>query len=275
MRRQKGECSMWTIRELKGRGKVAFRANYWKCVLVGLILMLFAGAGGATVNNSLRSTTKQSVQNTKEAQSGNYDVEGRLDLDQVANELAAEEGMSQSEASMLVGGVTGAVIATIMAAAMVAGTTLFVLKLLVFNPLEVGCRNFFLQNSRTPSEIGEIKAGFSSWGRNVLAMFLRGLFLMLWTCLFIIPGIIKSYSYRMVPYILADNPELGAVEAITLSRQMMDGNKGRAFLLDLSFIGWTILTIITLGIVGLFWANPYFYATDAELYRTLKDNNVN
>ena len=98
---------------------------------------------------------------------------------------------------------------------------------------------------------------------------------MLWTCLFIIPGIIKSYSYRMVPYILADNPELGAVEAITLSRQMMDGNKGRAFLLDLSFIGWTILTIITLGIVGLFWANPYFYATDAELYRTLKDNNVN
>ena len=78
------------------------------------------------------------------------------------------------------------------------------------------------------------------------------------------------YSYRMVPYIIKDNPELSATEVITRSREMMNGNKWRAFLLDLSFIGWILLCVITLGIAAFFWVGPYMSSTDAALYLELK-----
>ena len=105
-------------------------------------------------------------------------------------------------------------------------------------------------------------------------MFLKSLFTFLWGLLFIIPGIIKSYSYKMVPYILADNPGISATEAITRSREMMNGNKGKAFLLDLSFFWWILLGIITCGLVGVFWTNPYIASTHAALYEELKGLNV-
>ena len=83
-------------------------------------------------------------------------------------------------------------------------------------------------------------------------------------------GIIKAYSYRMVPYILKEHPELSGTKAITLSRQMMNGHKWNAFVLDLSFIGWIILSALTLGILHIFYVGPYIQATDAELYEALK-----
>lgn len=91
--------------------------------------------------------------------------------------------------------------------------------------------------------------------------------------LFIIPGIIKSYEYRMVAYILADQPELTRKEAFELSRKMMNGNKWNAFVLDLSFIGWGFLTAITFGILGIFYVNPYIQHTNAALYLKLKEVN--
>ena len=145
-------------------------------------------------------------------------------------------------------------------------------KIFLFNPLEVGCKGFFMVNSRENANLGEIKRGFSpSWIHNVGAMLLKDIFLFLWSLLFIVPGIIKSFSYAMVPYILADNPGLSATEAITLSRKMMDGNKWRMFVLDLSFIGWMFLSACTLGILGIFYVNPYMYSTHAELYNALKN----
>ena len=104
-------------------------------------------------------------------------------------------------------------------------------------------------------------------------MFLRDLFIGLWSLLFIIPGIIKSYEYRMVAYILADQPELTRKEAFELSRKMMNGNKWNAFVLDLSFIGWGFLAAITFGILGVFYVNPYIQHTDAALYLKLKEVN--
>ena len=80
------------------------------------------------------------------------------------------------------------------------------------------------------------------------------------------PGIVKSYEYRMVPYILAENPGMNRSEAFAISKQMMNGQKWDVFVLDLSFIGWHLLSGITLGIVGIFWVNPYVQATNAELY---------
>ena len=102
-------------------------------------------------------------------------------------------------------------------------------------------------------------------------MLLRDVFLALWYCLLFIPGIIKSYSYMMVPYIVNDNPELSAKEVITRSREMMNGNKWRAFLLDLSFIGWVLLSLMTCGIVGVFYSEPYRRSARAALYLELKD----
>jgi len=92
-----------------------------------------------------------------------------------------------------------------------------------------------------------------------------------WSLLFIIPGIVKSYSYRMVPYILAENDEISGKEAIELSMQMMNGHKWNTFVLDLSFLGWQILSAFTLGILSVFYVAPYIHATDAELYKTLRD----
>ena len=97
------------------------------------------------------------------------------------------------------------------------------------------------------------------------------LFTYLWSLLFVIPGIIKGYEYRMIPYILAENPGIDYREAFAASKQMMDGNKWKAFVLDLSFFGWNFLSIFTCGILAIFYVMPYIYMTNAELYVALKE----
>lgn len=104
----------------------------------------------------------------------------------------------------------------------------------------------------------------------ISTMLLRDIYIFLWSLLLIIPGIIKTYGYKMVPYILADNPNLGADNAITLSRQMMDGSKFNLFMLELSFLGWYLLGLLALG-VGIFFVNPYYNATEAQLYLVLRE----
>ena len=73
----------------------------------------------------------------------------------------------------------------------------------------------------------------------------------------------------MIPYILADHPDMPREQVFDLSRQMMNGHKWKTFVLDLSFLGWDLLSILTFGIVGLFWTNPYYFQTKAEFYQTL------
>ena len=141
----------------------------------------------------------------------------------------------------------------------------------LLNPLEVGCSRFFRKNIAGPAEFKAIGEGFGDYGHVFGTLFLRDLFLWLWSLLFVIPGIIKSYSYRMVPYILAEHPELSANEVITRSRKMMNGNKWQAFKLDLSFIGWILLGTVTLGIVQVFWTSPYMESAQAALYLKLRD----
>ena len=141
----------------------------------------------------------------------------------------------------------------------------------VLYPLQVGVKRFFLMNSYYPADLNEITFGFhNEYGNTVLTMFLTNLFLGLCTLLFFPIGIVKAQSYRLVPYILAENPGIGATEAITLSRQMMDGHKWDAFVFDLSFIGWYLLNLLTLGILGILYVYPYHYAADAELYRAIR-----
>lgn len=97
----------------------------------------------------------------------------------------------------------------------------------------------------------------------------QSIFLGLWFLLLIIPGIIKSFSYLMTFYILRDEPSIGILDAITRSRQMMDGHKMEAFMLVLSFIGWFLLGLITIGIAFL-WVGPYFSVTLAKFYDRIR-----
>ena len=242
---------MWTRRELKERAKAAFKANYWRCVLVAFILALLIGGGaGSSVrkNETADLTTEQQKAMALLAEDDNL---GRL-----VEGMEKLSALPSSRIKISLGGL---------------GLVGFLLSILVFNPLIVGCYRFFLQNSRGPAELNELGAGFrGDWGNVVLVMFLKNLFLALWTMLFIIPGIVKAYAYRMVPYILKEHPELSGTQAITLSRRMMKGHKGDAFVLDLSFIGWILLSALTFGILHLFYVGPYIQATDAELYKVVR-----
>ena len=105
---------------------------------------------------------------------------------------------------------------------------------------------------------------------NVKTLFFKDLYTFLWSLLFVIPGIIKAYEYRMMPFLIAENPDMTTQEAFDKSKEMMMGNKWDAFVYDLSFLGWFILNALTCGILGLFYVNPYYYAADANLYRAIK-----
>ena len=121
----------------------------------------------------------------------------------------------------------------------------------------------------TLPEAGALFAPFKQYARTVGAVLLVFVYTLLWTLLLVIPGIIKAYSYSMTFYILRENPEMTAGDAITASQKMMDGHKRDLFLLSLSFIGWAILASITFGI-GYLWLIPYIYTAYAAFYETLK-----
>lgn len=122
-------------------------------------------------------------------------------------------------------------------------------------------------------EVGSLFDGFKDYGRILGTMVLVNVYTFLWTLLLIIPGIIKAYSYGMTAYILKDEPELTFNGAIEKSMQMMEGNKMKLFMLDLSFIGWALLAILTVGI-GFLWLIPYMQESRAAFYEDLKKNSV-
>ena len=240
---------MWDRKELKAKGKAAFRANYWKCVIVALILSLLVGGAAAGGSGSMKDATDDSGEPTFEE---------------------TFEALTPDEQEVAV-----KIFAAVIGALAVFGLIASVVKILVFNPLKLGADIFFYRNSEAPAEVGEMLYGFKNgYGRVVLTLFLRDLFTELWMLLFIVPGVIKALSYSLTPYILADNPDLSATEAITLSRKMMNGHKMDVFMLWLSFIGWMILNALTCGLVGVFWVNPWMCATDAEVYKTIKAQYV-
>lgn len=107
------------------------------------------------------------------------------------------------------------------------------------------------------------------YGRSLGCMLLTSIYTILWTLLLFIPGIIKAYAYSMSYYIVRDCPNLKVDDCIYMSRQMMKGYKFRLFLLDLSFIGWGLLCVLTAGI-GFFWLIPYIYSSRACFYEERK-----
>ena len=150
----------------------------------------------------------------------------------------------------------------------------FIGSIILSGVLAFGFMAAYLTLVRTKNTSFEtLFSGFSNFGTTCVVGILQTIFLTLWSLLFIIPGIVKTYSYSMTYYILHDNPNLSASEAITESRRMMNGYKGKLFCLDLSFIGWFLLSALTLGLLG-FYVLPYYNAARARFYEALKNKTT-
>lgn len=141
--------------------------------------------------------------------------------------------------------------------------------LLIGGVVELGYARFLLkQYDRRELQFSDLFSQFGRFGTGFAQQFLRTLFTALWALLLVIPGIIKSLSYSMTPFILEEHPEMTASQAIKASMRLMDGHKMDLFILNLSFIGWQILACMTFGI-GFLFLNPYMNAAYAVFYRSI------
>ena len=278
---------MWTRKELKEKGKLSFKRNYWKAVLVSLLLVFmvrgavnfgFGGRGGSNESDA-NAVTTQAEQSETVGQ--DQDI---IELPEIV--LNPSDLIDSDDPDSIPVGFTDFLIElrnTIggigILALVVGGILLFIVLFIViaaihaflFNPLEAGTARFFVRNLNDKAEIRELAYCYDHGYLNVVkTVFLRDLYIVLWGLLLIIPGIIKSYEYRMVNYILAENPEMSTKEVFAMSRDMMRGNKWRAFVLDLSFLGWHLLSLITIGLAGIFYVFPYRNMTNAALYEFLR-----
>ena len=227
---------MWTRAMLKTNARAALKKNYVNVVIASLIFAFISGAFGSS-------------------SAGNRGASS-LNAGDLSKELIAF-------LTMLLGII------------IILGIIWILLTIFIFNPLKVGVQKFFIENHYSNSGLSSLLWAFkTNYSNTVKTMFLMQVYLFLWSLLFAIPGIIKGYSYRLVPFILADNPDMDPDDAITLSREMMNGQKFEVFVLDLSFFLWWILSSITFNIVGILYVFPYIYATDAELYLAIKNGSV-
>ncbi len=164
---------------------------------------------------------------------------------------------------------------TLLAVYASAASFLSLVSLILGGTVQLGYTEYLLkQYSKANFDLKDLFSQFSRFGQGFAQSFLRGLYTFLWGLLFLIPGIVKSFAYAMTPFIMAENPEMTANEAITASKEMMDGHKGELFWLGLTFIGWDILNMFTLGIGSLF-LNPYKNAAYAAFYKDLTSGAQN
>lgn len=208
---------------------MAFKKNYVSAVVVALLMGIFGTVSG--------ESSARRVSENSDIYSGNLFNVGMI--------------------TGLLAGIATVVILIVLVA-----------KVFVGNLLKMGGYRFFILNQTAQPGIGTLLDGFRSghYVNIVLTMFLRDLFTTLWSLLLVVPGIVKHYEYLMVPYIIAENPAMDYKEAFQISKQMMDGEKMEAFIMDLSFIGWYLLSAVTCGLLAIFYVNPYVQASFAEMY---------
>ena len=253
----------WKRKELKKSAKEVFKKNYWKMVLVSLILSLVCGGVGGSAGGSASESFTTEDASAYEEESIYYDDTYIEEYD--SNEVVVED--DGPSVAMIAGIIVGVLIIFL-----VVIVISFLLAAFIINPLEVGVRRFFVKSYEGDVLIREVAYGYDHSYKNVVrVMFFRDLYTFLWTLLLIIPGIVKFYEYRMIPYIIGNQPDISKEDAFKLSKEMMTGQKWKAFVLDLSFIGWNILSIFTLGMLSVFYVSPYANLTFAGLYRKLSN----
>lgn len=223
---------MLNSKELRAKAWNALKGKYWTAFAVSLVTVLVLGLSGNIV--------------------------------QTINEMN-NSGITMDEnmVSVVVNfGINLASAATIMAML----TVIF-----IEGPVKLGEARYYVLNTQGTPEFKELFAAFNKedYMNVVLVQMIKSLKIYGWSMLFLIPGIVKSYEYAAIPYILAENPQTSLNDAFAQSKAMMNGNKFRLFKLHLSFIGWQLLAMMTMG-VGYFFLRPYMKAAEAEFMAQLK-----
>ena len=275
---------MWTRRELKQQAKEALQRNYWKSVLVALVLMVL---GGNWIGNVFSSASgvpaKVSSAVVEEASMADADMSGNIGgSENLATIILMEDDTPEitynkntddiDETEEIMGFIIGFIIMLVifLIVFLIMTAIILIYEILLVFPLIVGAGRFMLKSLDGRAEVKDVAYGFDHSYRNVVkTMFHTQLSIFLWALLFLIPGIYKQYQYRMVEYILAEHPDMPYKEVMQMSRDMMNGHKWNAFVLDLSFILWEMLGVLTCGLVHIFYVAPYQCLTNAALYRRL------
>ncbi len=255
---------MWSRVELKTSAKQILQKNYWGAVLVGLILSICLGGIKVRyilnmgISGANRATGMQSnIISDGLGRDFNYDIYSYYD----SIVRSVIEFMNSISYTTIV---------TVLALILVIFMAAVTISALVLAPIQIGCCRWMLKNRTNNPQYDEVVFGFQDGYLNIVKiMFCRNLFIALWSLLFFIPGFIKMYEYRMIPYLLAENPNMSMSEAFSRSRNMMYNNKMDAFVLELSFLGWYFLTAITISLLAVFYVTPYVYLTRTELYVAL------
>ena len=227
---------MWNRQQVKEQAKQIMKRNYWKMFVVTLIASILTGE---------KTTIIERVQ------------------DFTSNNLSYDSQPIVYSSNFEL------IFYSFISVASILG---ILYTIFIGNVIVVGKNGYFIKNHDENPELGEIFKGFKANYLNVVKiMFLMDLKTLLWLLLLIVPGVIKAYEYSMIPYLLAENPNLSADEAFSLSKQMTTRQKMDLFVLDLSFLGWIILGLICCGI-GILFVLPYPEATRAEVYLILRDS---
>lgn len=233
---------MWDRKELKLKAKKVLRTSYWKAFLVSIILAFIGGGGSPpSFNFNLGSL----------GSSGDSGFSG-MDVD-------------------------WGTLAPFLVIAIIVFSVIFLFalafRIFLCFPLEVGSMRYFKEAAEHEANLNHLGYAFNKhrYLDIVKSMLWRVFLNFLWFLLLLIPGVVKSYAYSMVPFILADNPNIGYRRAVELSKQMTRGHKFRIFVLDLSFLGWILLGMLVF-FVGVLFVMPYINATKAELYLTLRQH---
>lgn len=263
---------MWRRKDIKEQGKTALKRSYWKSVLVSLLLSLVLGSSvGASFGNGFADgisggqEASDAVQDEKDSygEVAGASHEGDADYESAAGTEVREAG---AVASAIV-----FVSAFFLVLFLIMGITV-IIDVFILNPLQVGGARFFIRNQTHDAQVKNLLHGFDHGWKNITkTMFFYDMYRFLWSLLLIVPGIVKSYEYRMIPYLLAEDPDMDMEQVFATSKRMMSGNKWAAFKLDLSFLGWYILSCATFGILEIFYVTPYRNNVDAVLYLTLRE----
>ena len=230
---------VWSRIELKSRAKDLLQRDYWKNVLAGVIVMIASGTAYSAVSSRITSLSRRRIG------FGLYGINFMM--------LLASLGI-------------------ILVSFLIGLSISIVLSYFIWGPLEAGAKRYFLDQSEYSAEITDIFLMVTNQSRSLrISMLIRRVICVAGSMLLIVPGVIKHYESKMVPYLLIAYPDMKVEEVFKVSKRMMEGNKWEAFILDLSFFGWHVLGIATLGIVEVFFVSPYVHLTEAELYRVLRN----
>nr|WP_300003516.1 DUF975 family protein [Tissierella sp.] len=273
---------MSTRKELKDRAKGFLRGNYWKAFIVCLISITIFGTSDSNMVLRFKENEAFKIQSPDDYaysigllyQDGNItDWDGNI-IRKIEPENKGKYFIVQNNPLIDIFSYEPTVLGFIkLQTYLTVAIIILIIGITIGSVMEVGKNRFFLRGFESEARVGDL---FSTFNKEEYlpifkTQFMKGLYIILWTLLLIVPGIIKTFEYMMVPYILAEDPHISTKEALELSSEMTDGHKWDIFVLGLSFILWDILGLISLGIGGVF-VRPYVEATFAKLYVDLLEN---